>query len=155
MDDQPRTRWWAAIRKKCRGEPVTVEEHSALIRAGSLKGLGKVEAEEQARYSLRYLLAGADLSDLPPRGWEEARDWLDMREVWGPELQAEKLRNMIEASDYDRDYWDALVYISMQFLAQRKPLPTRLANWNIEILLGLRSKTAAATKQQGATALRA
>ena len=86
------------------------------------------------------LLAGADVSDVPPRGWEEGRDWLAMREEWGSELQAGKLRNMIEASDYDVDYWDALVYITMVFLAQRRPLPARLANWNIEILLGLRSR---------------
>ena len=119
---------------------MTVEEHRALIRPGALKGLGKAEAEEQGRLTLRYLLAGADLSDVPPRGWEEGRDWFAMGEEWGPELQAVKLRNMIEASDYDVDYWNALMYIFMVFLAEHRPLPARLANWNIEIVLGLRSK---------------
>ena len=140
MDEQRRATCRALIRKKLRGEQVSSEEVSAVWPKGLLAGMGRAEAEEEARLFLRYYLGGADLSDIDPRGWEEAKDWFATREKQRPEVQTERLRNMIEASDYDRDYWDALVYISMMFLAERKPLPARLAGWNIENLMELRHK---------------
>ena len=57
-----------AIRKSRRGERVSAEEHDALLRDGLFRGLDKVAAEEEARYVVRYLLSGEDLSDIPPRG---------------------------------------------------------------------------------------
>ena len=32
---------------------------------------------------MRYLLSGEDLSDIPPRGPWEARNWFAMRDEWG------------------------------------------------------------------------
>lgn len=116
------------------------EEIDAVWPPGSLSGLGKAEAEEEARCALRCYLADADLSDVPPRGWEEGKDWFAMGEEWGPELQAVRLDHIIDASDYDGDSWDTAKYLTMVFLAERRPLPGRLANWNIEILLGVRSR---------------
>ena len=140
MDERRRAICSALIRNRARGEKVSQEEMDAVWPPGSLKGLAKAEAEEEARCALRCYLAGADLSDVPPRGWEEGRDWFAMKEEWGPELQAVKLRNMIEASSYDVDYWDALKYITMVFLGGGRLPPFWLRNWNIEILLGLRSR---------------
>lgn len=51
-----------AIPKSRRDEPGSPEEHHALLRWGLFNGLRKVAAEEQARYVIRYLLFGEDLS---------------------------------------------------------------------------------------------
>ena len=81
----------------------------------------------------------AHLSDIEPRRLEEARNWFGMRKEWGPELQAEKLRNMIDASERDLDYWEALHYIAIGCQDQRRRFPAMLADWDIEVRLGLRS----------------
>ena len=116
------------------------EEINALAPQDLLKGLGKAVAEEEARYFLRYWFGGEDLSDLPRRGWEEAQNWFFMREAWGPELQAEKLRHMIEASEHDPDYWEVLNYIAIHCHALRRRWPAMLADWDIEVRVGLRSR---------------
>ena len=95
MTQQRRAAWKGAIRKSRRGEPVSPEEHYALLREGLFKGLGTVDAEEEARYVVRYLLSGEDLSDIAPRGPREAQNWFAMREEWGAKRQTQKLRNMI------------------------------------------------------------
>ena len=68
-----------AIRKSRRGEPVPPQEHNALLCEGLFEGLGRADSEEEARYVVRYLLSGEDLSDIPPRGPREARKWFEMR----------------------------------------------------------------------------
>ena len=72
-----------AIRKSRRGERVSPQEHHALLRDGLFSGLSKVDAEEEARYVVRYLLSGKDLSDISPRGPWEARNWFTMGEAVG------------------------------------------------------------------------
>lgn len=101
MNQERRAQWMRAIRKSRRGEPVSPQEDDALLCDGLFNGLDKVAAEEEARYVVRYLLSREDLSDIPPRGPREARNWFAMRDEWGAERQTEKLRNMIAASRHD------------------------------------------------------
>ena len=140
MDEQRRAAWNALIRKARRREPVSPEERHALIWEGKFGGLGEADAEAEARCFVRYYLGGADLSDLPGPSVEEALDWFAMREAWGPEFQADKLTNMIEASEHDPYYWEVLNDIAIQCHALRRRFPARLADWDIEVRLGLRSK---------------
>ena len=98
MNEERRAQWIRAIRKSRRGKPVAPREHNALLCEGLFRGLDRADAEEEARYVVRYLLSGEDLSDIPPRGPREARNWFAMREEWGAARQTEKLRNMIDAS---------------------------------------------------------
>lgn len=65
MNEERRAQWIRVIRKARRGEPVSPQEHDALLREGLFFGLSDVAAEEEARYVVRYLLAGEDLSDIP------------------------------------------------------------------------------------------
>ena len=44
------------------------QDHHTLLCEGLFKGMGRADAEEEARYVVRYLLSGEDLSDIPPRG---------------------------------------------------------------------------------------
>ena len=131
-----------AIRKSRRGEPVSPQEHDALVRDGLFKGLAKIDAEEEARYLVRYLLSGEDLSDIPPRGSLEARNWFAMRDEWGAERQTEKLRNMIDASQYDLDYWTALNEIAIRIQEERRWWPAALADWDIAVRRGTWSRPA-------------
>lgn len=140
MDEQSRAAWQAVIRKKLRGEDVPSEEINALAPQDLLKGLGKAAAEEEARYFVRYWFGGEDLSDTPPQGISEGHNWFAILEQWGPERQEEKLRNMIDASEQNPDYWDALTYIEVQLLCARIPWPDILADWELEVRMGLRSK---------------
>ncbi len=142
MNEQRRAAWEVAIRKSRRGEPLPPKEHRALLRHDLFKGLARVAAEEEARYVVRYLLSGEDLSDIPPRGPLEAENWFAMREQWGAKRQAEKLRNMIAASERDPDYWTALNHIAIRLQAERRRWPAILADWDIEVRQGRRSKPA-------------
>ena len=111
--------WDAAFAELDKGLEVSPEEHQALLRPGLLKGLSDVEATEEAANVVRYWLCGRDLSPIAVRGPVEADNWFTMRAKWGEERQAEKLRNMIEASAVDSDYWEALKLIGV------RPAPTR------------------------------
>ena len=142
MDEQRRAAWKGAIRKSRRGEPMSPQEHNALLCDGLFKGLGRAEAEEEARYVVRYLLSGEDLSDIPPRGAREARNWFAMREEWGAARQTEKLRNMIDASQHDLDYWTALNHIAIRIQEERRWWPAMLADWDIAVRRGMQSKPA-------------
>lgn len=137
MNEERRARWIGAIRKSRGGEPVSPQEHHALLREGLFEGLSKLDAEEEARYVLRYLLSGKDLSDISPRGPCEARNWFTMRKTWGAERQAEKLRNMIAASRHDSEYGIALDHIAIRYQEQRRPWPAPLADWDIAVRLGM------------------
>jgi len=136
MNEERRARWMRAIRKSRRGEPVSPGEHHVLLRDGLFRGLDKVAAEEEARYLVRYLLSGEDLSDIPPRGPLEARNWFAMRDEWGAERQTEKLRNMIAASRHDLDYWTALDHIAIRIQEERRWWPAMLADWDIAVRRG-------------------
>ena len=142
MTEERRTRWTRAIRKSRRGELVSPQEHHALLQKGLFRELGKVAAEEEARYVVRYLLSGEDLSDIPPRGPREAELWFAMREDWGAARQAEKLRNMIAASRHDIEYWLALNHIAIRIQGERRRWPAVLADWDIEVRRGTRRKPA-------------
>ena len=140
MNERRRAAWNLAIRKSCRGEPVPPEEHRALLHKDLFQGLAKGAVEEEARYVVRYLLSGVDLTDIPPRGPREAENWFAMREEWGARRQAEKLRNMIAASKHDPDYWTALNHVAIRIQAERRRWPAILADWDIEVRRGRRSK---------------
>ena len=137
------------IRKSRRGEAVSPQEHHALLRAGLFKGLGPVAAEEEARYVVRYLLSGEDLSNISPRGPQEARNWFEMREEWGEARQTEKLRNMIAASQYDLDYWTALNHIAIRIQEERLWWPAMLADWDIAVRRGTQTRPARVPGNQG------
>ena len=138
-----------AIRKSRRGEPVSPQEHHALLREGLFRGLDKVAAEEESRYVVRYLLSGKDLSDIPPRGPWEARNWFTMGERWGAGRQTEKLRNMIAASRHDPDYFIALDHIAIRIQEERRWWPAMLADWDIAVRRGIRSRPAHVQGDQG------
>ena len=76
--------------------------------------------------------AGIDLSPIGWCGQAEAENWFAMRDNWGEERQAAKLREMIKASVHDPDYWDALNLVAIRFIAKGEPLPDVLADWTIE-----------------------
>ena len=137
------------IRKSRRGEPVSPQEHLTLLCEGLFKGLGKVDAEEEARYIVRYLLSGEDLSDIPTRGPREAQNWFEMREEWGAARQTEKLRNMIDASQHDLDYWTALNEIAIRIQEERQWWPAMLADWDIAVRRGTWSRPARVRGNQG------
>ena len=149
MNEERRARWMRAIRKSRRGERVSPEEHDALLCDGLFRGLDKVAAEEEARYVVRYLLSGEDLSDIPPRGPLEARNWFAMRDEWGAERQTEKLRNMIAASRHDLDYWTALNHIAIRIQEERRWWPAMLADWDIAVRRGTWSRPAQARGKDG------
>ena len=149
MNEGRRAAWRRVIQRSRRGQPLPQEEHRALLREGLLQQLGKVDAQAEARFVVRYLLSGKDLSDIPPRGPREAEDWFAMREEWGAVRQAEKLRNMIAASQYDLDYWIALNHISIRTQEERRRWPAMLADWDVEVRRGLRSKPAQARSNKG------
>ena len=142
MNEKRKAQWMRVIRKARRGEPVSPQEHDALLREGLFLGLDEVAAEEEARYVVRYLLAGEDLSDIPPRGPREAQNWFAMRDEWGAARQAEKLRNMIDASRHDLDYWTALNHIAIRIQEERRWWPAILADWDIAVRRGTWSRPA-------------
>ena len=129
MDRQREAAWKSALAKMERGEEVPSEEHYALLREGLFEGMDKVTAQEEATYVVLYLLHETDLSPIPWRGSIEADNWFEMRETWGEERQAEKLRNMIEASERDPDYWEALNCIAARLHKERRLFPHDLADW--------------------------
>ena len=149
MNEERRARWIRAIRKSRRGEPVSPREHNALLCEGLFTGLGRADAEEEARYVVRYLLSGEDLSDIPPRGPRKARNWFAMREEWGAARQTEKLRNMIDASQHDLDYWTALNEIAIRIQEERRWWPAMLADWDIAVRRGTWSRPARVPGNQG------
>lgn len=116
------------------------EEHDALLRTGLFHGIDRAAAEEEARFVVRYLLSRKDLSDIPPRGPREAQNWFAMRTEWGAERQMQKLRNMIAASQHDLDYWIALIHIVIRIQKERRWWPAVLADWDIAVRLGQRSR---------------
>ena len=129
MDERRRAAWLAAIAKLDRDEEVSTEEHYELLRQGLFDGLNKVDAHEEATFIVRYWMHGADTEPIPWRGPVEARNWFQLRELWGAEREAEKLRNMIEASAHDPDYWQALNLISARLHDERRQFPDALAEW--------------------------
>ena len=133
MNEERRAQWMRVIRKARRGEPVPPQEHDALLREGLFHGLDEVAAEEEARYVVRYLLAGEDLSDIPPRGPLEAENWFAMRDEWGTERQLEKLRAMIAGSRYDPVYSTALNHVAIRIQEERRWWPAILADWDIAV----------------------
>lgn len=129
MDSQRRSAWESAIARNNRGEEVPAEEHYALVREDLFRGMNKAAVHEEAIYVVRYWLAGRHPSRIPWRGPREADNWLAMRETWGEERQSEKLRNMIDASDRDPDYWEALNLIAARLHEERQRFPDELADW--------------------------
>ena len=142
MNEERRAQWTRVIRKARRGEPVSPQEHDALLREGLFHGLNDAAAEEEARCVVRYLLAGEDLSDIPPRGPQEAEDWFAMRDEWGAERQMEKLRRMIAASRYDPVYSTALNHVAIRIQEERRWWPAILADWDIAVRRGMWSRPA-------------
>lgn len=136
MNEELRAQWARVIRKVRRGEPVTPQEHDALLREGLFRGRDEAAAEEEARYVVRYLLTGEDLSDIPPRGPLEAENWFAMRDEWGTARQMEKLRKMIAASRYDPVYSTALNHVAIRIQEERRWWPALLADWDIAVRRG-------------------
>jgi len=149
MTEQRRAQWISVIRKSRRGEPVSPEEHDALLRAGLFQGIDRIAAEEEAHYVVRYLLSGEDLSDIAPRGSREAENWFAMRAEWGAELQTLKLHNMIAASEYDSEYRVALNHVAIRFQEKRLCWPAMLADWDIAVRQGTWREPARLRGNQG------
>ena len=149
MNEERRAQWTRVIRKARRGEPVSPQEHDALLREGLFHGLDEVAAEEEAHYLVRYLLAGEDLSDIPPRGPLEAENWFAMRDEWGAERQMEKLRAMIAASRHDPVYSTALNHVAIRIQEERRWWPAILADWDIAVRRGTWSMPAQTRGNQG------
>ena len=131
MDRKRQAAWEAALAKQDRGEEVPSEEHYDLLREGLFKGMNKVDAGEEARYVVRYWTHGVSLDPIRGRGQAEANNWFKIGETWGEERQTEKLRAMIEASEHDPDYFDALNSLCVQFHEKAEPFPDALAAWAI------------------------
>ena len=140
MDEQYIAALRALIRKKLHEEDAPSQEFDALLHEGMLRGLEKDVAQETATYVVRYWLAGEDLSDILPRGVQEANDWFAAGEVFGREYRPELLRNLIDASGHDFEAWEGLQYMGVRLHAERRRWPAALADWDIEVRLGLRRK---------------
>ena len=134
MDRNRRKAWDAAFAKLDEGSKVwelPTEEQQALLCPGLFEGLSDVEAAEEAANVVCYWLHGWNLSPIKTRGSVEADNWFAMKAVWGEERQAEKLRNMIEASVVDPDYWEALKLIVVRLLGTGHVFPDDLNDWAI------------------------
>ena len=67
----------------------------------------------------------------------------------GAARQTEKLRNMIDASQHDLDYWTALNDIAIRIQEERRWWPAILADWDIAVRRGTWSRPARAPGNQG------
>ena len=127
--------WAAAFAKLKAGFKVwdlPSEEHSALLRPGLFEGMDDVTAQEEADLVVHYWLRGRDLSPIAPRGPAIAKNWHNIGPTFGEDRADEALRNYIEASTNDPDYWDALRLIAVWFHKKDRPFPKRLAGWAIQ-----------------------
>lgn len=114
-------------------DEITLAEHNRLMHPGMFEGLSKGETLEEARFVVRYWCNGMSVAPIPWRWESEAESWFQIGEVWGEKRQAEKLRNMIEASKDDPDYWDALNWLVVLLRVRERPLPEELEDWTIEL----------------------
>ena len=114
-------------------DEITSEEHSQFIHMGMFEGLNRADVLEEARYVVQYSLNRMLLDPIQWRWESEAKSWFWIGETWGAERQAEKLRNMIEASKSDPDYWDALNWLVVLLRARGKPMPEDLIEWTIDL----------------------
>ena len=130
-------------------------EHDGLLREGLFKGLGRADAEEEARYVVRYLLVRGGPFGHPPPGvrWRP-RTGSPCGTSGARTRQAEKLRNMIAASRHDPDYSTALDHIAIRIQEERRWWPAMLADWDIAVRRGTWSKPARVRGNQRATPLR-
>ena len=133
MDRKRQAAWESALAKKDRGEEVPSEEHDDLLREGLFKGMNRVDAEEEARYVVRYWTHGVRLDPIRGRGQAEVENWFKIGQEWGDERQTEKLRAMIAASEHDPDYWHVLNLLCVQFHEKAELLPPDLAAWAIAL----------------------
>ena len=140
MDEQHIAALRALIRKKLHEEDAPSQEFDALLHEGMLRGLEKDVAQETATYVARYWLAGEDLSDILPRGVQEANDWFAAGEIFGREYRPELLRNLIDASEHDFEAWEGLKYMGIRLHAERRRWPAALADWEIKARLRPRRK---------------
>ena len=80
---------------------------------------------------------GFSVDPIPWRWESEAESYFQIGEHWrqhgGERKQAAKLRNMIEASKHDPDYWDALHWLVVLHRARGVPLPEDLEEWAIDL----------------------
>lgn len=114
-------------------DEITFKEQSKLMHVGMFEGLNRADALEEARYVVRYWLHGMLLDPIRWRWESEVEIWFWLGETWGAERQAEKLRNMIEASKNDPDYWDALNWLVVLLRARGEPMPEDLVDWTIDL----------------------
>ena len=132
MDARRRAAWDAAFEKLDAGLAVTAEEHAALLRPGLFKDLDAAAVQEEADYVVRYWLHGFDWSLIAPRGPTVAAQWHLIKEIFSPERAEEALRNYIQASEDDPDYWEALDGLAVWHHEQGRPFPAPLAAWAIQ-----------------------
>ena len=139
MDAQRGAAWKAALKKRKAGREVwdmPAEEHAALLRPGLFEDLDAVAAHEEAAYEVRYWLHGFDWSPIAPRGPTIAAQWPRIKRTFGAQRAEEALRNDIQASRHDPDYWEALDGIAVWHHEQGLPFPAPLAAWAIQRHLG-------------------
>ena len=139
MDAQRGAAWKAALKKRKAGREVwdmPAEEHAALLRPGLFEDLDAVAAHEEADFVVRYWLHGFDWSPIAPRGPTIAAQWPRIKRTFGAQRAEEALRNDIQASRHDPDYWEALDGIAVWHHEQGLPFPAPLAAWAIQRHVG-------------------
>ena len=104
--------------------------------------------ENETSKILRYLRHGFDLSPIEPRGPSIGKNWFAIGPTFGEHRAAEGLRNYIEASADDPDYWTALTVIVGRFIEEGQPLPDLLRSWFGDVNEGKRK---APPKTRGGT----
>ncbi len=112
------------------------KDHHELLRPGIFDGLNKVDEQEEAQNVVKYFTYRMSVNPIAPRGNIEAKDWFEIAEIWDKARQDLKLKAMIEASEYDPDYWDAVNLIAIDFIANEKMFLDELAKWVIKRLKG-------------------
>ena len=117
---------------------------NALLLRGLLKkrrGRGAAETErieKEADNILRLLKHGFNLSPIGPRGPQLGNNWFTIGPTWGKHRADEALRNFIEASTSDPDYWEALTVIKNRLIEKGQPLPDDLRSWFRDVNEGRR-----------------
>ncbi len=136
-------RWaaWQSMRqlKEERNHPMNDPEYLALWYALLLPGVLKKRRdgevidrewlEKEAANTLRIVLHGANLSPIPPRGPGIGHLWFSTGPTFGEHRADEALRNFIEASTHDPDYWEAVTVITNRLIAEGRQLPEVLRSW--------------------------
>ena len=98
----------------------------------------RIDIDQEAKNVLRIVLHGARLSPITWRGPRIGHLWFSIGPNWGEHRATQALRNYIDASSYDPDYWEAVMVIRNRLIEEGQPLPSRLSNWFQDVEEGRR-----------------